>query len=1047
MQSTWSLNAASVPRALARIAAMVLGVLAINVAVGQERPVDYQRDIRPILSNACFACHGPDESHREAGLRLDERDAAITDLGSGAAIVPGNLDASAMVSRILSDDPDLRMPPPDSGKELTAAQIELLKAWIAQGAPYAAHWAFAAPQRPLVPTPSDASWVRNPIDAFVLDRLHAEGLQPSPPAPATTLARRLSLDLTGLPPTPSDVDEILASPDDRRFAKAIDAMIGSVHFGERWGRWWLDAARYADSDGFEKDKPRFVWFYRDWVIQSLQRDIPYDQFVIQQIAGDLLPQADQSTRVATGFLRNSMQNEEGGADPEQFRMEAMYDRMDAIGKAVLGLTIQCTQCHTHKYDPIKHTEYYQMLAYINNCDESQATVFTAEQEKVRQEVLTEIAAQEAKVQSTDGQWQQHLEDWVEQQRARRPTTWTTLPLEFDADSLGGQKHLPQADGSYLCQGYAPTLFAPWGTGVCDVDRLYAVRLELLTDDNLPHRGPGRSVDGVATLTEFKLEVASADQPDQWRVLPLAVSTSDASPPDVVIAGPYDDRSGKRRITGRAAYAIDGDETTAWSSDIGAGRRNVDRHLVFQLLDPIENARGMRLRVKLVQRHGGWNSDDNQTQNIGRFRVSLTDRANAIADPIPPAVAAAMQVAKEQRDPSQQQAIFSHWRRTVAEFKPMNDAIEQAWQRYPVGHSQLVLHERDTQRISHRLERGDFLKPAEPVTAGVPAFLHPLPEEGANDRLAFAKWLVDRRSPTTARSIVNRIWQAYFGTGLVATPDDFGLQGDPPSHPELLDWLAVELMDHGWSLKHIHRLIVDSNTYRQSSQVTAELLERDPENRLLARGPRVRVEAEVVRDIALAASGLLNREVGGPPVFPPAPEFLFQPPSSYGPKTWDIEKGANRYRRALYTFRFRSVPYPVLQTFDAPTGDQACVRRVRSNTPLQALVALNEPLFMECARALARSLVEHDGDERSRLEAGFRRTLSRTCTDAEAGVLIGLLNDERKRLEGNLESAWALAAEDPTNPPTLPDGITASELAAWTTVARVILNLDETITKE
>jgi hypothetical protein len=499
---------------------------------------------------------------------------------------------------------------------------------------------------------------------------------------------------------------------------------------------------------------------------------------------------------------------------------------------------------------------------------------------------------------------------------------------------------------------------------------------------------------------------------------------------------FNDKTKKVRVTGPIEYAIDGKDETAWGIDAGPGLRNQPRKAVFDAAEPISNPKGTILIFYLSQKHGGWNSDDNQNNNLGRMRLSITTAANAVADPLPSNAREILAIPREQRSPAQVQALFSYWRTTLPEWRDENETIAALWKEHPEGSSQLVLEARDNPRETHMLQRGDFLKPLKAVTPGVPAFLNPLPPNAPPTRLTFAKWMVDRSSPTTARTMVNRMWQSYFGTGIVATSEDFGTQSEKPSHPELLDWLAVEFMDRGWSLKTMHRLIVTSATYRESSNVTPDLYTRDPYNRLLARGPRIRVDAEVVRDISLAASGLLNPAVGGPSVYPPAPEFLFQPPVSYGPKIWKEETGANRYRRAVYTFRYRSVPYPMLQTFDAPNGDAACVRRSRSNTPLQALTTLNEPLFMEASKALAKRVLEDGGKtDAQRLTYAFRRCVSRMPTPQESAELLGLLDRQTKRFaEGKLKSA-DLAGED------------SPQLAGWTVVSRVLLNLDETITKE
>jgi hypothetical protein len=482
-------------------------------------------------------------------------------------------------------------------------------------------------------------------------------------------------------------------------------------------------------------------------------------------------------------------------------------------------------------------------------------------------------------------------------------------------------------------------------------------------------------------------------------------------------------------------------------DAGPGRRNQPRKAVFNATQPIAHPHGTLLTFYLAQNHGGWNSDDNQNHNLGRFRLSITTAPDVVADPLPRNVRDILAIPMGSRTPGQTAAVFGYWRTTVPEWRDSNAKIEELWRTHPEASSQLVLQARQKARDTRLLKRGDFLKPDKPVSPGVPAFLHALPADAPPTRLTFAGWLVDRKSPTTARAIVNRVWQSYFGTGIVSTSEDLGSQSDAPAHPELLDWLAVEFMEQGWSLKSLHRLIATSATYRQASKVTPELSARDPLNRLLARGPRLRVEAEIVRDIALAASGLLDRKVGGPSVHPPAPSFLFVPPTSYGPKVWK-EEDNGRYRRALYTFQYRSVPFPALQMFDAPNGDSSCVRRVRSNTPLQALTTLNEPVFMDCARALAlRTVREGGSSDAERLTYAFRRCLARTPSEREAAALLALLGKETLRFGRDGLNPWDLAAADSAHPPELPHGLTAQQLAAWTAVARVLLNLDEMITKE
>jgi mono/diheme cytochrome c family protein len=1026
---------------------LFLALLGLNPVVARaQSKVDFNRDIRPILSDACFQCHGPDVSQRKADLRLDTKTGLF---GGNEPVVPGKPDESELLRRLVSDDPQERMPPPKSGKKLTARQIALVRDWIAQGAPFAGHWSFIPPERPPLPAVKNEGWVRTPIDRFILARLEREELAPAPEADRTTLLRRMSLDLIGLPPTIAETDAFLRDNSSDAVKTIVERLLSSPHYGERWARHWLDAARYADSDGYEKDKPRFVWMYRDWVVNAINRDLPYNQFIVEQIAGDLLPNPTQDQLVATGFLRNSMINEEGGIDPEQFRMEAMFDRMDAIGKSVLGLTIQCSQCHNHKFDPLTQEEYYRMFAFLNNSHEANIAAYTPEELQQRGEIFRTIRELEAELQHRRPDWPERMAAWEDSVKNDQPE-WTTIQTAED-DLSGGQKMYRLKDGSYLCQGYAPTKHTVTIPAIrTEQQNITAFRLEQLNDPNLPLGGPGRSIKGTSALSEFKVKVWPTGKPNESQWIKFVKATSDANPPEKPLEEIYDDKTKTVRTTGPVEFAIDGKNETAWCTDIGPGRRNHPCKAVFVAEKPFSFPEGTEIEVHLVQMHGGWNSDDNQNHNLGRFRLSITSAEEPVADPVPAKVREIFAIPREQRSPAQVAAVFSFWRTTVPEWKETNEKIEELWQRHPEGASQLVLKERHEMRMTHRLERGDFLKPKEAVEPGVPAFLNPLPADAPLDRLTFARWLADRNSPTTARAVVNRVWQSYFGTGLTATSEEFGSQGEIHSHPELLDWLAVEFMESGWSLKNLHRLIVNSAVYRQSSRVTPESYARDPYNRLLSRGPRFRVDAEVVRDIFLAASGLLNEEVGGPPVYPPAPDFLFQPPASYGPKVWKESTGEDRYRRALYTFRFRSVPYPALQNFDAPNGDFSCVRRSRSNTPMQALTTLNEPLFVECAQALAQKTLKEGGPtDADRLTYAFRRCVSRQPTNDEKTTMLALVAKQMKRFADGTANPMEIIAAKPDQQVSdeITEGTAPAQLAAWTVVARVILNLDETITKE
>lgn len=1012
-----------------------------------QTPVDYETQVLPILKKNCYQCH--DAKKQTSSFRLDVREKAFT---GGESKKPGIIKYKATESelfrRVVTDDDEEKMPP-SSKPRLSPDEVETLKRWINEGATWPdkhsgetklKHWAFTPPVRPALPS-LNSTWPTQPIDTFILAKLEKEKLAPSALANKETLLKRLSLDLIGLPPTLAEMESFLADVSPNAWEMQVDRLLASPHFGERWARVWLDAARYADSDGYEKDKPRPVWFYRDWVIAALNRDLPYDQFIIEQLAGDLLPNATQDQKVATGFLRNSMINEEGGVDPEQFRMEAMFDRMDAIGKGVLGLTIACAQCHDHKFDPISQKEYYGLFAFLNNDHEANIATYTAEEQRKRADLFQKIKLLEDDLKHTVPDWRTKLRQWVK--ALPNQPKWEVIKPKLDTS--GGQKHYLLEDGSILAAGYAPTKHDTDFPVTLTNKKITAFKLELLNDPSLPLSGPGRSIYGLLALTEFKVIVSAIDTPKSTTTLKFQSATADVNPEDQPLEALFYDKTNRKRFTGKVAYAIDGKDETAWGIDIGPGRSNVPREAIFVLEKPLDLDKATKLNIKLVQNHGGWNSDDNQNNNLGRFRFSITSDEPATANTIPTTLRQLLQ--KETLTPGDEDALFSHWRTTIKAWEATNQQIETLWKEHPAGSAQLILSQREMNRETRMLKRGDFLKPGEKVDAMVPAILNPLPKGAARDRLTFARWMVDRQSPTTARAFVNRLWQQLFGQGLVTSSEDLGTQAEVASHPELLDYLAVEFMDNGWSIKKLLKTIALSSTYRQTSKVSAELYAKDPYNRLLARGPRFRVDAETVRDIGLSISGLLNAQIGGRSVFPPLPEYMTKPPISYGPKTWPEDKDAQRYRRALYTFRYRSLPYPMLQTFDAPNGDTSCVRRPRSNTPLQALITLNDPLSMEAARAFAwKVMLLREKTDAERLTFAFKETLLRSPTDAETATLLKLLQTQKERNTQESE-AWKIATNDPAQPPKLPSNMKPADAAAWTLVCRVLLNLDETITKE
>lgn len=1051
--------------------AAILATVGVSL-MAQDSKVDFARDIQPILAENCHKCHGPD--NQESGLRLDKKSSAIKGGERGAPIIAGKPSESLLFRAINGGGEDVpRMP--KKADALSNEKVALIRAWIEQGAAWPEtpgevpekdpkdHWAFKAPVRSTQPDVKAKGWVKSPIDSFILARLEKEGLEPSAEASKTTLLRRLHLDLIGLPPTIEEVDAFLADTSPNAYEKAVQRLLASPHYGERWGRHWLDAARYADSDGFEKDKPRSIWNYRDWVVSAFNRDLPYDRFIIEQLAGDLLENPTQEQLIATGFLRNSMLNEEGGVDPEQFRMDAMFDRMEAIGKGVLGLTIQCAQCHTHKFDPISHEEYYQMFAFLNNDHEASMVAYSAGEQRIKADLLRQMREIEERVRHTNPDWAERMAAWEEKVRDDQPQ-WKTVEVRNSGDN--GTRYYYYEDGSLRAASYAPTKWTATFRGTNESSFIGAFRLEQLNDPNLPCNGPGRSMKGMSALSEFNVEAIDLENPTNKVEVKFVKATADFANETKDLESEFDDRSGKKRVYGPIEFAIDGKDDTAWGIDAGPGLRNQPRKAVFVPEKPVAFPKGAILNFKLKQNHGGWNSDDNQNHNLGRFRFSVTTDTNVTADPLPARVREVFAIPPDKRSAHQIATIFSYWRTTVPEFKNANEKITALWKQWPEGAVTLTVMARkgigahDKRNSTYIFRRGDWLKAGKQVTFGVPAVLHDLPENADGSRLTFAKWLVDGKSPTTARVAMNRMWQSYFGIGLLETPEDFGVRAPEVSHPELLDWLAVEFMDPmtlapgelrsdlvPWSMKHMHRLIVHSSAYRQSSAVNPKLLEKDQYNRLLARGPRLRVEAEIVRDIALRSSGLLNPDVGGPSVMPPAPAFLFQPPASYGPKIWNEATGPDRYRRAIYTFRYRSLPYPVLQTFDAPNGDFSCVQRLRSNTPLQALASLNEVLFIEAAQALARRAIENGETDQDRITYAFRSCLGRSPEPDELSELNRLLARQKAYIAEGWVNSAELATGKAEAPRKLPNKATPTELAAYTVVSRVLLNLDETITKE
>jgi hypothetical protein len=943
--------------------------------------VEFQRDIRPILANNCFKCHGP--AVQEAGLRLDERERALR----RKVVVPGKPADSKIVQRITRQD-DERMPPPEIGERLKPAQVELLKKWIAEGAEYTPHYAFLRPKQAPLPLVQDKRWPRNAIDHFILARLEKEGLRPSAEADRATLIRRLSLDLLGLLPAPS---EVRAFEEDRAldaYEKLVDRLMASPHYGERQARHWLDLARYADSNGYTIDGKRSIWPWRDWVIAAFNKDMPFDEFTTLQLAGDLLPSATRDEIVATGFHRNTPFNEEGGTNPEQFRVERTVDRTNTTGAVWLGLTVGCAQCHTHKYDPITQKEYYQLYAFFNSLNEPKLPLPRPEQEEKLRALNAELA--EIKKQPLPKpKSPEEVERFLAELETETGGGWQVCYPKITTAEEGGVLTVLE-DKSVVASGtvgksesYTIHSVAP-ETGV-----ITAVRLEALTHPGLPMKGPGRAKNGNFVLSEFTFETDGVVHPFRRALADFSQANYDVS--DVLK---------KDRSKGWAVNANNPSE------------RNVDRQALFFLekSHPVREGQAYVFTLKFSAKPPGY--------PLGRFRISVTFASERVLE-LPLEAQKVVLMERAKRSPKDMANLQEALAKTavlparVAHLQKEIKALEAQVD------STLVVRATAAPRSTHIQKRGDYLVLGEEVTPATFAVLHPLEvKERAPNRLDLARWLVAPDNPLTPRVVVNRMWQQYFGKGLVETENDFGIQGTLPTHPELLDWLAMELVKGGWQQKRLHKLIVMSASYRQASRVRPDLQEKDSQNRLLARQHRLRLEAEIIRDAALSASGLLTRTIGGPGVYPPQPAEIFAFTQNKQP--WPESKGPDRYRRGMYTFIWRQSQHPLLTTFDGPDAQVACTRRNRSNTPLQALHLANDPTFLEFAKGLAERIVrEGPEDDAGRVCYGFRLCFARAPSTAEESRLAQYLAEQRR----------------------------ANADEAWTMVARVLLNLDEFVTRE
>ncbi len=1027
-------------------AAIVTIALFSCLVLNAESKVDYAREILPILSGNCFECHGPDEETREADLRLDTPEGAYADLFGAVAVKPGDPDNSELIYRINVKDKDEVMPPPDSKKTLTEEEKQILHYWIAQGGEYDEHWAWTAPQKPSLPKQA-----KNAIDPFVLERLKKEGLKPSPPASPTTLVRRIYLDLIGLPPSPQEIDSFISSYQKNR-TQAVDGLVDAIMahpgFGEKWARTWLDVARYSDTNGFEKDKPRDQWVYREWVIHAINADMPYDQFITEQLAGDLLPNHTQDQLIASGFMRNGMVNEEGAIVPEQFRIEGIFDRMDTFGKAALGLTLQCAQCHTNKFDPITHDEYFGLFAFFNETHEAKSWIYSDEQLKDIETIKDKISDLEEEIRKQKPDWKQSMTNWVKEQRSNQSEwkVWDTDIQEWD----GGLNHPEELeDLSIVTLGHPTVTGYSITEGPSNLSSITGMRLEALKHGDQPFQGPGRSYWGTFAISEIKV-FSQKPGVEDWTKIDLKSATADFETPEGKLK-PYfhhksRDPDNKRKI-GPAQFLIDEDDKTAWAPDRGPILRHTESVAVIEFQEPLELPKGSRIKVELVQNHGG-DGNDRENQQLGRYRFSFTDIPSPTASSFDHAATLAVLKPSDQRTAEDRAALFRAWRTQQSDLEQFNASIAELESTFPEAKTS-VLHSTDTlpgqDRVTRLLSRVAWDKPLHEVPRGTPAVLNDLDKENPT-RLDLARWLFEEDAPLTARVQVNRVWQVLFGNGLVLTPEDFGTRVPKPEYLEILDALAVDFRDNGWSLKNLIKTILTSKTYQQSSKLTPELQEKDPRNILLARGPRFRAEAEVIRDIALASSGLISQKIGGPSIYPPVPESVLNY-NYVKPDYWNEAQDESRYRRSLYMFRKRSMPDPALSSFDAPNGDASCVRRVRSNTPLSALVSLNEPIFVEATQAMALRILQEGGNTtEERVNYGFLLTTGRPARAFETREIINLMDEQAKRLADGWLDTRDIAFIDPDNPPELPPGTTPRDVAAWAIASRVLLNLDETLTK-
>ena len=1008
----------------------------------EKRRIEFNRDIRPILSDNCFYCHGPDRNKREADLRLDTLSGLHGEGGSGGAIIPGRADESPLIQRVTSGDAEVVMPPPSSGKVLTAEQIRLLRAWIEQGGEYQGHWSFlpiAEPSEAL--GGKDSVKVAAKIDELVERDRTLRGLTGAIEADRVTLYRRLSLDLTGLPPAPDEVDAFVTDNHEGAWERAIDRLLASPHYGERMAMWWLDLVRYADSVGYHGDQEMSVSPFRQYVIESFNANKSFDRFTVEQLAGDLLPGATLEQRVASGYNRLGMMSAEGGVQPKEYLAKYIAERVRNASGTWLGITLGCAECHDHKFDPLTTQDFYRFEAFFADIKERGlysgahadgnwgpfVRVPSAEQEHQLRELDGEIALAKAQLDTETPELTAAREEWEREQ-----SIWTVLSPS-SVEARGGTQLKARPDGYLLASGANP----PTESYVLTFDSLPAgvtsLRVDLATDGSLPQRGPGRASNGNFVLTELRAEVRSGET-----VQPVVFQTAGASYEQTGAAGgnPY----GKWSIAG----AIDGDSKGVkwgWAVMEQVGR---DHFAIFETASDLVLPEGSKLVVILDQNH------DNGGHNLGCFRVAVSTgkRPVSAAQLPPPEIAAVLSTRAADRSVEQQRQLAAWYRGIAPQLEGVRLRLKDLESRRGAIEATMpttLVTEAVEPRMVRVLPRGNWMdESGESVMPAFPAVLAAAPAADRRlNRLDLAEWIVSSENPLTARVTVNRLWKLFFGAGLSRRLDDLGAQGEWPSHPELLDFLAAEFRRSGWDMKHLVRCILLSRAYRQTSVASLELREADPENRWLARQGRFRLDAEFVRDNALAVSGLLVRSIGGRSVRPYQPAGYWAH-LNFPTREWQNGSGEDLYRRGLYTHWQRQYLHPSLLAFDAPSREECTADRNRSNTPLQSLVLLNDPSYVEAARAFAERILREGGVEGAgRVEYAFRQAMSRSATAEEREVLLGLVAEHLNEYRVDSAAADALLT---VGVRPIPSDIPRAELAAWTNAARVILNLHEVITR-